>query len=47
MVAGAVGAIGWLISEWVLYKAPTLIGGASGVVAGLVAIIPASGKCGL
>ncbi len=44
MVAGAVGAIGWLIAEWVVYKAPTLIGGASGVVAGLVAITPASGS---
>ena len=42
-VAASLGVIGWLISEWIVYKKPTLIGGASGAVAGLVAITPASG----
>jgi len=46
MIAGALGAIGWLAAEWVVYKAPTLVGGASGIVAGLVAITPASGSAG-
>ena len=47
MVAGSLGAIGWLIAEWIVYKSPTLVGGASGVVAGLVAITPASGSAGV
>ncbi len=43
-VAAALGVIGWLVAEWIVYKTPTLIGGASGAVAGLVAITPASGS---
>ena len=43
-VAAALGVIGWLLAEYVVYKTPTLIGGASGAVAGLVAITPASGS---
>jgi len=43
-VAASLGVIGWLIAEWIVYKTPTLIGGASGAVAGLVAITPASGS---
>ena len=46
-VAASVGVIGWLIAEYVVYKKPTLIGGASGAVAGLVAITPASGSAGV
>ncbi|MBN2824412.1 MAG: ammonium transporter [Campylobacterales bacterium] len=46
MIAGSLGAIGWMAAEWVVYKAPTLVGGASGIVAGLVAITPASGSAG-
>ena len=46
-VAAALGVIGWLISEYIVYKTPTLIGGASGAVAGLVAITPASGSAGV
>jgi Amt family ammonium transporter len=46
-VAAAVGVIGWLIAEYIVFKTPTLIGGASGAVAGLVAITPASGSAGL
>ncbi len=42
-VAASLGVIGWIIGEWVVYKKPTLVGGASGAVAGLVAITPASG----
>jgi len=46
-VAAALGVIGWLIAEYLVYKTPTLIGGASGAVAGLVAITPASGSAGV
>ncbi len=43
-VAAALGVIGWLIAEYLTYKKATLVGGASGAVAGLVAITPASGS---
>jgi len=46
-VAAALGVIGWLIAEQIVYKRATLIGGASGAVAGLVAITPASGSAGV
>ena len=41
--ATAVAAITWLVIEWIVFKKPTLLGAASGVVAGLVAITPAAG----
>jgi len=43
-VAASLGVIGWLIVEYMVYKKATLVGGASGAVAGLVAITPASGS---
>ncbi len=46
-VAASLGVIGWLLAEYIVYKTPTLIGGASGAVAGLVAITPASGSTGV
>jgi len=46
-VAAALGVLGWIASEWIVYKKPTLIGAASGAVAGLVAITPASGSAGV
>ena len=46
-VAAALGVIGWLAGEWIVFKKPTLVGGASGAVAGLVAITPASGTAGV
>jgi Amt family ammonium transporter len=42
-LATAVAAITWLVIEWMVFKKPTLLGAASGVVAGLVAITPAAG----
>ncbi|MEA3370138.1 MAG: ammonium transporter, partial [Campylobacterota bacterium] len=42
-LATAVAAITWLLIEWLVYKKPTLLGAASGVVAGLVSITPAAG----
>jgi len=41
--AAAMGAIGWLIFEWIYFKKPTAMGGASGLVAGLVSITPGAG----
>jgi ammonium transporter, Amt family len=41
---GAASAvIGWLVIEWIRQGKPTVLGGVSGAVAGLVAITPASG----
>jgi ammonium transporter, Amt family len=41
---GAAGAaLGWMFAEWMLSGKPTVLGAASGAVAGLVAITPASG----
>jgi Amt family ammonium transporter len=42
-VAAAAGAMAWLIAEWFKHGRPTSLGFASGLVAGLVAITPASG----
>jgi len=42
-IATAMAAITWMVAEWVIYKKPTLLGLASGAVAGLVAITPAAG----
>ena len=42
-LATAVAAITWILIEWLVFKKPTLLGAASGVVAGLVAITPAAG----
>ncbi|HIE34586.1 MAG TPA: ammonium transporter [Campylobacterales bacterium] len=41
--AAAVGALTWVIIEWIRYKKPTLLGAATGAIAGLVSITPAAG----
>ena len=41
--AACIGAIAWMFAEWIITKKPTLLGLASGLVAGLVAITPAAG----
>jgi Amt family ammonium transporter len=41
--ATAVAALAWMFSEWISRGKPTVLGAASGAVAGLVAITPASG----
>jgi ammonium transporter, Amt family len=44
---GAASAVfGWLIPEWIRHRRATTVGAASGAVAGLVAITPASGFVG-
>lgn len=39
----AAAACGWLLAEWLQHGKPSILGGISGAVAGLVAITPASG----
>jgi Amt family ammonium transporter len=39
----AAGTLGWLAAEWMKTGKPSVLGGISGAVAGLVAITPASG----
>jgi Amt family ammonium transporter len=41
--SAAMGALTWMFAEWLADKKPTVLGLASGVVAGLVAITPAAG----
>ena len=41
--SAAAGAMAWMFSEWMTDAKPTLLGIASGAVAGLVAITPAAG----
>ena len=41
--ATALAAISWMVTEWLHTKKPTVLGLASGAVAGLVAITPAAG----
>jgi len=46
MVATCAAAFSWLIVEWMAKGKPSLLGMASGAVAGLVAVTPASGYAG-
>jgi len=39
----AAAALGWILAEWFQHGKPSILGGISGAVAGLVAITPASG----
>jgi Amt family ammonium transporter len=45
-IAAAAAALSWLFIEWAQRGKPTILGAASGCVAGLVAITPASGFVG-
>jgi Amt family ammonium transporter len=45
--SAAAAALAWMFTEWLINKKPTVLGIASGVVAGLVAITPAAGFVGL
>jgi Amt family ammonium transporter len=40
-VATAGGVLGWIFTEWIRDRRPTLVGASSGAIAGLVAITPA------
>ena len=43
MVAAAAGSCSWMFMEWLILKKPSALGFASGVVAGLGSVTPASG----
>ncbi len=45
-VATAAAACAWTFAEWIARGRPTMLGGASGAIAGLVAITPACGFVG-
>lgn len=45
-LAAAAAVCAWTFGEWLLRGTPTMLGGASGAVAGLVAITPACGVAG-
>jgi Amt family ammonium transporter len=45
-VATAAAVLGWMFAEWIVKGKPSMLGAASGAVAGLVAITPACGFVG-
>ena len=45
-VATAAAALSWMVAEWMAKGKPSMLGAASGAVAGLVAITPAAGFVG-
>ncbi|HEU5284248.1 MAG TPA: ammonium transporter [Burkholderiales bacterium] len=45
-VATATAALSWMFGEWIFRGKPTMLGAASGAIAGLVAITPACGFVG-
>ncbi|HEY8024869.1 MAG TPA: ammonium transporter [Burkholderiaceae bacterium] len=46
LLATAAAALSWVFGEWIAKGKPSMLGGASGAVAGLVAITPACGYVG-
>jgi Amt family ammonium transporter len=46
LLASAAATLGWVGAEWLIRGKPSMLGGASGAVAGLVAITPACGWAG-
>ena len=45
-ISTAGAALGWVAVEWIIHRRASVLGIASGAVAGLVAITPAAGTCG-
>ncbi len=45
-IATAAAVCAWTLVEWITRRTPTMLGGASGAIAGLVAITPACGSVG-
>jgi len=46
LIATAAAGFSWILVEWVTRKRPSMLGMASGIVAGLVAVTPAAGFAG-
>jgi Amt family ammonium transporter len=47
LLATAAATLAWMLGEWIVKGSPTMLGAASGAVAGLVAITPAAGNVGI
>jgi Amt family ammonium transporter len=47
LMATAAAVLSWIFAEWILKGKPSMLGGASGAVAGLVAVTPAAGYVGI
>lgn len=47
VAATAAAVLSWTLTEWVLRKKPSCLGGVSGIIAGLVGITPAAGFVGV
>ncbi len=45
-LAPAAAGLSWVVAEWVFKRKPTLLGAASGIVAGLVVVTPMAGFAG-
>jgi Amt family ammonium transporter len=46
-ISAAMGAIVWMVIEWIRFGKPSLVGIATGMVAGLATVTPASGFVGV
>jgi ammonium transporter, Amt family len=46
LLASAAATLSWMFAEWLMRGKPSMLGGASGAIAGLVAITPACGWAG-
>jgi ammonium transporter, Amt family len=46
-LATACAVVSWMVVEWIVKGKPSMVGAASGAVAGLVAITPAAGNVGI
>src|SRR5204863_4421089 len=46
-LATACAVLSWMFGEWLFKGKPSMVGAASGAVAGLVAITPAAGNVGI
>jgi Amt family ammonium transporter len=46
LVATAAAGVSWILTEWILRGKPSMLGLASGIVAGLVVVTPAAGLVG-
>lgn len=46
LLASAAATLSWIFAEWIVRGKPSMLGGASGAIAGLVAITPACGWSG-
>ena len=45
-ISAAAGAMAWMVAEWLRYGKPSVLGVATGIIAGLATITPASGFVG-